>query len=135
MICRIPWRPICHEVLTHRVNDLNNIKSITVWVLFQQNWNSLKSHAKIVNESSSLHRAVFFFLFFLFVCLFFCSKISSRPWIKHISFDLYGTDVTIATFRGHKSKTNSIIWSKTCNWWLEDLKLKPHLWVIYIHWF
>lgn len=51
-----------------------------------------------------------------------------------MSFDLYGTDIAIPTFRGHKSKTNSIIWSKTCNWWLEDLKLKPCLWVIYIHW-
>ena len=126
MICRVPWRPTCHKVLTHRVSDLNNNKSITVWVLFQQNWNSSKSQDKIVNESS-LHR-VFFFL------IYFSSKIGIRPWVKNISYDLYDTDITIPTSRGHQAKTNYIIWSKTCNWWLEDLKLKPHLWVIYIHW-
>lgn len=64
MICRVPWRPTCHRGLTHGVNDLNNNKSITVRVLFQQNWNSLKSHDKTVNESSSLHRVLFIYLVF-----------------------------------------------------------------------
>ena len=125
MICRVPRRPTCHKVLTHRVSDLNNNKSITVWVLFQQNWNSLKSHDKTVNESSSLHRGFFFN---------FSSKINSRPWVKNIAFDLYDIDITIPTSREHRAKINYFIWSKTCNWWLDYLKLKPHLWVIYIHW-
>ena len=126
MICRVPRRPTCHKVLTHRVSDLNNNKSITVWVLFQQNWNSSKSHDKTVNESSSLHIVFFFFNF--------SCKINSRPWVKSIAFDLYDIDITIPTFRGLRVKTKYFIWSKTCNWWLEDLQLKPHLWVIYIHW-
>ena len=126
MICRVPWRPTYHKVFTHRVSDLNNNKSITVWVLFQQNWNSSKSQDKIVNESS-LHR-VFFFL------IYFSSKINSRPWVKNIAFDLYDIDITIPTSREHRAKINYFIWSKTCNWWLDYLKLKPHLWVIYIHW-
>lgn len=36
---------------------------------------------------------VFFFFFN------FSSKISSRPWVKNIAFDLYDIDITIPTSR------------------------------------